>query len=368
MKRARCITLLLILLSSLDARAADLPLQLIKLPAGFHISLFAGNVVGARSMAWNGSNTLYVGTRDEGKVYALVDRDGDYHADRQFVIASGLDMPNGIAYRDGALYVAEKQRILRFDHIDTHLENPPAPVVVYDRLPPEGHHGWRYLGFAPDGMLYVSIGVPCNICDRPGYGVIARMRADGSHYQVYARGIRNSVGFTWDTADKSLWFTDNGRDWLGDDEPPDELNHAATLGLHFGFPYCHGGYLLDPKFGKGKQCKDYVAPVQRLGPHVASLGVLIYRGKQFPEAYRGEAFIAEHGSWNRSQKSGYRVSLVRLAHGKATGYSAFASGWLQGQRNWGRPVDIKALPDGSILVSDDYANAIYRISYTAPGR
>jgi len=367
MKRLRFTTLLLSLLPQLAVCADELPLQLIKLPPGFHINLFASGVAGARSMAWNGRDTLYVGTRDDGKVYALVDRNHDYKAERIFVIASGLDMPNGIAYRKGSLYVAEKQRILRFDQIDSRLSDPPKPVVIYDRLPPEGHHGWRYLSFGPDGKLYVSIGAPCNICDRPGYGVIARMDPDGSHYQVYARGIRNSVGFTWDK-DKTLWFTDNGRDWLGDDLPPDELNHAPVAGLHFGFPYCHGGFLLDPKFGKGKQCRDYVPPVQRLGAHVASLGVLIYHGSQFPADYRGQVFIAEHGSWNRSQKSGYRLSLVRLEHGKAVAYTAFASGWLQGQRSWGRPVDIKSLPDGSLLVSDDYANAVYRISYAASDR
>jgi glucose/arabinose dehydrogenase len=364
MSLSRCSALLSLLLFSLAAYAEQLPLQLIKLPPGFHISVFASGVDNARSMAWNGKDTLYVGTRSQGKVYALLDRNGDFRAEQRYVIASGLDLPNGIAYRNGALYVAEKQRILRYDDIDARLANPPKPTVLYDRLPGEAHHGWRYLNIGPDNKLYVSIGAPCNVCDRPDYGIIARMNPDGSHFEVYARGIRNSVGFTWDPATKELWFSDNGRDWLGDDLPPDELNHAPKQGLHFGFPYCHGGYLLDPEYGKGKNCNAYIPPVQRLGAHVAALGVLIYNGRQFPAAYRRQVLIAEHGSWNRSRKSGYRISLVRLRDSKAIGYESFASGWLQGQRAWGRPVDIKQLPDGSVLVSDDYANAIYRISYS----
>lgn len=363
MNRPRYVTLLLLCLVSVNARAGGLPLDHIQLPPGFHISLFAADVVDARSMAWNGKDTLYVGTRGAGKVYALVDRNGDFKADERYVVASGLEMPNGVAYRDGALYVAEKQRILRFDNIDTHLSRPPSPAVIYDRLPAEDHHGWRYLGFGPDGRLYVSIGAPCNVCDWPGYGAIVRMHTDGSHYEIYARGIRNSVGFTWDPVTKALWFTDNGRDWLGDNLPPDELNRATGPGLHFGFPYCHAGFLLDPKFGKGRHCRDYVPPVQRLGAHVASLGLWIYHGAQFPSSYRGQVLIAEHGSWNRSQKSGYRIALVRIRNGEALSYEGFATGWLQGQRNWGRPVDIKGMPDGSILISDDYANAIYRVSY-----
>lgn len=339
-------TLLFLIAFSTSACSSELPLQQIKLPPGFKISLFASGVENARSMVWNGKDILYVGTRSKDKVYALVDRNGDFKAEARFVIASGLDMPNGIAYRNGALYVAEKHRILRFDGIDAQLTNPPKPVVIYDKLPTEDHHGWRYLGFGPDDKLYISIGAPCNICAKDGYALIARMNPDGSQYEVYAQGIRNSVGFTWHPVSKELWFTDNGRDWWGDDLPPDELNHASKPGLHFGFPYCHGGFFLDPEFGKGKQCSDYIAPVQRLGAHVASLGLHIYNGQQFPASYHGQVFIAEHGSWNRSKKTGYRIALVRLEHGKAVSYDDFATGWLQGERVWGRPVDIKALPDG----------------------
>jgi len=343
--------------------SGSLQLDKIKLPPGFRIDVFAHKVSNARSMAWNGNNTLYVGTRSEGKVYALVDKDGDYRVDERYTIASGLNMPNGIAYRDGALYVAEVHRILRFDNIDRQLGKPPKPVVVYDDLPTESHHGWRYIAFGPDNKLYVSIGVPCNICNEQGYGLIGRMDPDGKNFQVIAQGVRNSVGFTWHPQTKELWFTDNGRDWLGDDLPPDELNRVSSTGQHFGFPYCHGGFFLDPDYGRGKNCRSYVAPVQKLGAHVASLGVHIYAGVQFPKQYRGQVFIAEHGSWNRSNKVGYRISLVTIANNKAVSYEPFAEGWLQGEEAWGRPVDIKALPDGSLLISDDAANVIYRIYY-----
>lgn len=349
--------------SSVCYSSSSPPIHKIKLPSGFKIEVFAENVSDARSMAWNGKGTLYVSTRREGKVYALVDSNGDYKADKRYVIAEGLNMPNGIAYRNGSLFVAEVHRVLRFDKINSQLNKPPKPVVIYDDLPVEAHHGWRYINFGPDEKLYISIGAPCNICDEAGYAVIARMEADGSNFEVYIRGIRNSVGFTWHPVTKELWFTDNGRDWLGDDLPPDELNRASAKGQHFGFPYCHGGFLLDPDYGRGKNCNDYVKPVQKLGAHVASLGMHIYSGKQFPEEYRGQVFIAEHGSWNRSKKSGYRISLVKLKDNLAVSYETFASGWLQGEKSWGRPVDIKTLPDGSLLISDDYANAIYRLSY-----
>lgn len=351
-------------LLSVPVYAAQLPLHLIKLPDGFQISVFAANVDNARSMAWNGSNTLYVGTRSAGKVYALVDSDGDYRADRRFTIASGLNMPNGIVYDNGDLYVAEVHRIIKYSGIDQRLANPPDPVVIYSELPVEEHHGWRYLNLGPDGKLYISIGVPCNVCDEEGYGVLARLDKNGKNFEVIARGVRNSVGFTWHSQTRQLWFTDNGRDWMGDDSPPDELNRLSRTGEHFGFPYCHGDSIRDPDYGKGKRCQDYTAPVQNLGAHVASLGLHIYSENQFPSQYRHQVFIAEHGSWNRSSKVGYRVSLVRLNEKQqAVSYENFATGWLQGERAWGRPVDIKPLPDGSLLVSDDVADAIYRITY-----
>lgn len=356
-------TLFIPVLHAADRSSSGLPLERIQLPPGFHISLFAANVENARSMAWNGKDTLYVGTRREGSVYALIDSDGDYQVDKRYVIADDLSMPNGIVYHQGDLYVAEVNRILKYKNIDSHKHQSPEPLVIYDGLPDESHHGWRYLNLGPDNRLYVSIGAPCNICDEKDYAVIARLNLDGSGFEIIARGIRNSVGFSWHPETKELWFTDNGRDMLGDDLPPDELNRVTEIGQHFGYPYCHGGFLLDPEYGEGKTCSNYVAPEQKLAPHAASLGLHIYSGRQFPESYKGNIFIAEHGSWNRSKKIGYRISLVKLKNNKAVAYENFATGWLRNESAWGRPVDIKPLPDGSLLVSDDKANAIYRIYY-----
>ncbi|HCK81830.1 MAG TPA: sorbosone dehydrogenase family protein [Candidatus Competibacter sp.] len=354
-----------VVLSVLAGRsfAADPPLERIRLPPGFTVSVFADRVPNARVMVLGERGTLFVSTRDEGEVYALRDTDGDGRAETRRTIASHLNMPNGIAFRDGALYVAAVDRILRYDAIESRLDDPPEPVLITDALPKERAHGWRYIAFGPDGKLYVAVGAPCNICDEPGYAELRRLNADGSGMETVARGIRNTVGFTWNPQDRTLWFTDNGRDWLGDDRPPDELNHASRPGLHFGYPYCHGGELLDPDFGKGKNCADYTPPVQKLGPHVAALGLAFYTGAQFPERYRGQLFIAEHGSWNRSSKIGYRVSLVTLRDGRAVSYEPFAEGWLSGERAWGRPAYVSVMPDGSLLVSDDHAGMIYRIRY-----
>jgi glucose/arabinose dehydrogenase len=282
------------------------------------------------------------------------------------VIASGLREPAGVAFRDGALYVSAVSRILRFDGIEARLADPPEPVVVSDRFPQDGHHGRKFIAFGPDGKLYVPVGAPCNVCDRgsEGYATIQRMNPDGTGLEVFAKGVRNSVGFDWHPQTKELWFTDNGRDRLGDDVPPCELNRAPRAGLHFGFPFCHGGTIADPEFGRQASCSEFVAPARNLGPHVAPLGMRFYTGTQFPAAYRNQVFIAEHGSWNRSEKIGYRVTLVRLdAGGKAIGYEAFAEGWLAGGRAWGRPADVLVAPDGSLLVSDDEAGAVYRIRY-----
>jgi glucose/arabinose dehydrogenase len=240
-------------------------------------------------------------------------------------------------------------------------------VIVTDKFPKDTHHGWKFIAFGPDGKLYVPVGAPCNICepDPNRYANITRMNADGSGLEVYARGVRNSVGFDWDPRTRELWFTDNGRDWLGDDSPPDKLNHAATAGLHFGYPYCHGGAVADPEYGHRHACSEFAPPAQNLGAHVAALGMRFYTGSQFPPEYRNQIFVAEHGSWNRGVKTGYRVAIARIENGKAVAYESFASGWLQGQKVWGRPADVLVLPDGSLLVSDDYAGAIYRISYTS---
>ena len=356
------------LLCSGDGLAqSTLPLDTVRLPPGFAIDVLA-RVPSARAMTWGAAGTLFVGST-EGKVYAIALPAAGAGSDaRVHVIASGLREPAGVAFRDGALYVSAISRILRFDDIERRLADPPAPIVVNDRLPSDGHHGRKFIAFGPDGKLYVNVGVPCNVCeaDPDRYGIIARMNADGSGLEVYTRGLRNSVGFDWDPQTKELWFTDNGRDNLGDDVPPDTLNHASRAGLRFGFPYCHGGTIADPEFGRKHPCSEFVAPAQKLGPHVAALGMRFYTGSQFPATYRRRVFIAEHGSWNRSAKIGYRVTMVTLDGGKATGYEPFAEGWLQGQSAWGRPADVLVAPDGSLLVSDDMAGAIYRIRYKGP--
>jgi glucose/arabinose dehydrogenase len=344
--------------------AAELPLGSIRLPPGFHISLFASGLEGARSLALGDKGTLFVGTRDTGRVYALPGAAGSDRAERTITIARGLTMPNGVAFRDGSLYVAEVSRILRFDGIEDSLEPPPKPVVVFDRLPKDFHHGWKFIRFGPDGMLYIPIGAPCNICE-PGdpYASITRIRPDGTQFEIFARGIRNTVGFDWNPEDGVLWFTDNGRDWLGDNAPPDELDRAPAAGMHFGYPYFHGKGIRDPDFGGRRDPGAYTPPEQELGPHVAALGMRFYTGTMFPAEYRGQVFIAEHGSWNRSAPIGYRVALVRVRSGRAVSYETFADGWLRGGSAWGRPVDVLVMPDGALLVSDDKAGAIYRISY-----
>ena len=360
-----CTALLAVILQ--PAMAADSPtekLKLIQLPPGFEIRIFADDVENARQLALGAQGTVFAGSRKAGKVHAVTDPDHDYVANRVYQIAEGLDMPSGLEFRSGSLYVGALDRILRYDDIENRLGQPPQPVVVTGALPDKTHHGWKYLRFAPDGLLYVPVGAPCNICDEPGFAEIRRLRADGSGMEVFASGVRNSVGLAFHPGTGDLWFTDNGRDLLGDDLPGDELNHAPQPGLHFGYPYCHQGDSLDPEFGAGKNCDDFQAPALTLGAHVAALGLTFYTGDQFPAEYRGQLFIAQHGSWNRSEKVGYNILLVRLDEDGAVGESeVFASGWLQGQDHWGRPNDILQMPDGSLLVSDDQANVIYRIRY-----
>lgn len=348
-----------------SSQAHGLPLNTIRLPAGFEIDVYAGNVPNARSMTLSPGGTLFVGTRTEGNVYAILDRDKDNKADEVVTIARGLNMPNGVAFRDGALYVAEVNRILRYDNIEANLNNPPKPVVVNDGFPSDKSHGWKFIRFGPDGMLYVPVGAPCNVCKRGDerYGTIMRMQPDGTELEVFVHGVRNTVGFDWHPETKELWFTDNGRDWMGDDMPPDELNHAPEPGMHFGFPFCHGGDIPDPEFGQQRKCEDLTPPAMKLGPHVAALGMRFYTGSTFPDEYQNQIFIAEHGSWNRSTPIGYRVALVRLENNTATSYEVFAEGWLQGGSAWGRPVDVLVMPDGALLVSDDTAGVIYRIHF-----
>lgn len=336
----------------------------IELPPGFEITLYAADVENARQLALGANGTVFTGSREAGKVHAVVDENGDHMADSVYLIDRGLNMPSGVAFRDGSLYVGAVDRILRYDAIEQHLADPPDPVVVTDVLPDKTHHGWKYLRFGPDGLLYVPVGAPCNICYEKGFAEIRRMQADGSGIETFAEGVRNSVGLAFHPDTGALWFTDNGRDLLGDDLPGDELNHAPRAGLHFGYPWCHQGDTPDPEFGEGKSCSDYVPPALVLGAHVAALGMTFYTGDMFPADYRNQLFIAQHGSWNRSSKVGYNLLLVRVDEaGKVAGSEVFAQGWLQGEQNWGRPNDVLQMPDGALLVADDQGGVIYRISY-----
>lgn len=352
------------------------PLGALVVPAGFKFELFAENVGNARMMALGPQGTVFVGTQYAGNVYAVVDRDGDHKADRVVTIATGLRQPNGVAVRNGALYVATTSQILRFDDIEQHLDAPPKPVVVRDDLPnPNQGHTWKSIAFGPDDKLYVSIGAPCNICAPPEMtAAILRMNPDGSALETYAEGIRNSVGFAWHPVTHELWFTDNGRDMLGDDVPNDELNVAYKAGMHFGFPFCHQGDVADPEFGAQRACSTTEPPVQKLGAHVAAIGFAFYTGTMFPARYKNAALIAEHGSWNRSTPSGYRVMAAFTDGRKVTRYESFLDGFLPGAAaalggrgamgvTSGRPADVLQLPDGSVLVSDDTGNRLIRVSY-----
>ena len=350
-----------------DAPKGPPTLAGVELPPGFSIEVYSAEVPNARSLALGPKGVVFVSNRTGDKVYALVDKNGDHRVDAVKVVARGLDTPNGIAYRQGKLYIAEVGRLLRIDGIDDKLDHPPQPRLVTDQLPKEGWHGWRYISFGPDGWLYIAIGAPCNLCEREDarFASIARMKPDGTGLEVFASGVRNSVGYAWHPQTKELWFTDNGRDELGDDQPGDELNRASKAGLHFGFPYCHQGNLLDPSFGKGKSCADYEPPARVLGAHVAALGMRFYTGQMFPEKYRNAILVAEHGSWNRARKGGYRVMVAQLDGNRVTSYEPLIQGWLDEQTDQvsGRPTDVQVLDDGSLLVSDDYRGAVYRVTY-----
>jgi glucose/arabinose dehydrogenase len=318
-------------------------------------------------MVYSPGGILFVGTRDKGDVYAIVDKDKDFKADTIYTIAKKLMMPNGVAFKDGDLYVAEVSRVLKFSDIENNLSTPPMPQVIYEEYPTEKHHGWKYIAFGPDGKLYVPVGAPCNICESEDeiFNTITRINPDGSNIEIIQKGVRNTVGFDWHPQTGELWFTDNGRDWMGDDQPFCELNRAEKDGLHFGYPYCHQGNLPDPEFGQKFPCSDFVSPARNLGAHVAPLGIEFYTGNQYPEDYKGQIFVAEHGSWNRTKKSGYRVMMAKLRGNEVVDYVPFATGWLNEGNDEvsGRPVDVEMLPDGSLLVSDDFADMIYRISY-----
>jgi glucose/arabinose dehydrogenase len=339
-----------------------LPLDRISLPPGFKIEVLA-RLDNPREMALGSDGTLFAGSMRAGNVYAIKLQPGA-PARAVTTVASGLTDLSASRFETARFMSRHRSRFALRRH-RAPAGCAAAPVLVSKAFPKDTHHGWKFIAFGPDGKLYVPVGAPCNICepDFDRYANIQRMNADGSGREIYARGLRNSVGFDWDPRSKELWLTNNGRDMLGDDVPPDTLHHAPMPGLNFGYPYCHGGTIADPEFGSKHKCEEFTPPAQNLGPHVASLGMRFYTGTQFPAGYRNQIFIAEHGSWNRSKKIGYRITLVRIEGNKPVAYEPFATGWLQGEKAWGRPVDVLVMPDGALLVSDDYAGAIYRITY-----
>ncbi len=345
--------------------AADIKLDKIKLPPGFSIELWATGLPNARSITLGAKGTVFVGTRQLDTVYAVVDNDGKREVR---TLLKGLQRPNGVVYQGGTLFVAEQSRILRYDNIEESLSNPPKPVVVFDALPRDDHHGWKYLTLGPDGWLYFNIGAPCNNCVPPeSHAQIVRVDPKNGVLETVARGVRNSMGMAFHPLTKELWFTNHGRDWLGDDTPNDTLHRIASgtrRGVHFGFPYCHQGDLPDPDLGKGRSCNEFAVPALKLGAHVAPMGMRFYDGKMFPATFRHRIIIANHGSWNRTQKAGFNLMQVTLdAAGRPGKAEVFAEGWLEGENHWGRPVDVQVMPDGALLVSDDLVGALYRISY-----
>ncbi|MEP2056388.1 MAG: PQQ-dependent sugar dehydrogenase [Maribacter litoralis] len=348
--------------------STDLALLELNLPEGFQIEVYARGVDGARSMAMGDEGTLFVGTRTEKNIYAIQDTNGDFKADNVMVLDT-MEVPNGIAMRNGDLYVAQVGSLWKYPNIEDQLDGELEKELIYDDFPTEFHHGWKYIAFGPDDKLYVPVGAPCNICNRTDederFATISRMDPDGTNREIYARGVRNSVGFTWHPDTKQMWFTDNGRDMLGDDIPPCELNTVTEAGQHFGYPFCHGGIVKDPEFGDLHPCSDFVEPALQLDAHVAPLGIKFYTGNMFPAEYKGKAFIAEHGSWNRSKKVGYRIMMVDIEDGAVVNSEPFIDGWLDevAQKASGRPVDMLMLEDGSMLISDDYGDAIYRVTY-----
>jgi glucose/arabinose dehydrogenase len=343
------------------AAPGEIRVDKIKVPRGFTVSLWAHGINNARAMVWGDKGTLFVSSRVAGNVYAVLDR-GDRREVK--VIAKGLNLPNGVAFKDGTLYVAEISRISKLPGIEAKLDNPPALETVYDILPRDLPHGWKYLAFGPDGKLYFNIGAPCNICQPPDtHANISRVNMDGTGFEYVAHGVRNSVGFDWHPVTKELYFTTHGRDWLGDDAPSDRLDVAARKGLHFGFPYCHQGDIPDPDFAQGRSCGEFAPPLLKTGAHVAGNGVQFYTGSMFPPEYRNRIFLAQRGSWNRSEKVGFRIMMVTLRPRDVPKYEVFAEGWLQGDQIWGRPVYTQQMKDGSLLIADDYAGAIYRVAY-----
>ncbi|WNV08941.1 PQQ-dependent sugar dehydrogenase [Tardiphaga sp. 709] len=343
--------------------AADkLPTAKLKVPAGFNIEVYAAGMANARSMREGDKGTVFVGSRLVDKVYAVINNDGKRQVK---VLASGLYRPNGLAFKDGTLYIAELSKISKIDKVEDNLENPPKPVMIYDNLPKDEAHGWKFIGIGPDNKLYVPVGQPGNnVLHDEAHGQIRRMNLDGTGAEIYVKGVRNTVGFDWNPTTKQMYFTDNGRDWMSEAVPEDELNRVTKAGEDFGAPYCLQGNILDPEFGWGKSCADYTAPVGLLGAHTAALGMRFYTGKMFPAAYKDAIFIARHGSWNKTQKLGGDVVVAKLnKDGTVKSVEPFLTGFIEDNKYVGRPVDVLQMKDGSLLVSDDWNGAIYRITY-----
>ncbi len=356
MKTVFLIILLSILLISSCSEA--LVVNEIDLPEHFSIEVYASGMTNARAMTFADDGTLFAGSK-EGTVYAIT-------KDRAVIpVAKGLRLPIGIDWHNNDLYVSDRSKILKYPNIVQNLSTPPEPVTVTDTLPGDRHHGGKFLKIGPDEKIYFTIGAPCNVCIKEDnrYATISRMDLDGRNYEIYAAGVRNSVGFDWHTETNELWFTDNGRDRMGDNAPPDELNRSIGKGQHFGFPFMHGKGIKDPDYWEKGPDRELTPPAHELPAHVAALGMRFYTGTMFPDYYKNGIFIAEHGSWNRSSKTGCRVSFVKIRDNKAVSYEVFASGWLQNEQYSGRPADVEVGPDGALYVSDDKADAIYRITY-----
>ncbi|HSE00771.1 MAG TPA: PQQ-dependent sugar dehydrogenase [Burkholderiales bacterium] len=343
---------------------AEIPLDRIKLPKGFQVEIWAHGMPGVRMMTRGSKGTIWAGTRVIGRVYEIKDK-GGMRTHR--ILAEKLVQPNGVAFQGGNLYVMAINRVFRYDGIEDNPNVKPVELTAQFKLPPEVHHNWKFIAFGPDSKLYVQVGSPCNICEpSPEHGQIRRYIADGSGMEVVARGVRNSVGFDFHPQTGQLWFTDNGRDWMGDNGPQDELNRVSKIGQFFGFPYCHAQGVADLDFPKKDACKGVTLPVALMGPHAGALGMRFYTGSMFPKEYVNSIFVARRGSWNRDKLFAFDVANVRAtADGKNAKVTPFMTGFMDPKANqfWGRPVDVLQLPDGSLLVSDEQNGAIYRVSY-----
>ena len=346
----------------LAAAADKIPLDQLKVPKGFNLELYASGMPNARSLALGSKGTVFVGSRLQDKVYAITNKNGKHEAK---VLVSGLYRPNGVAFKDGTLYIAELSQISKIDNVEDKLDSSPKPVVIYNDLPKDEAHGWKFLAIGPDNKLYVEVGQPGNnVLHDKDHGQLRRLNLDGSGAEVIAFGVRHSVGFDWNPTTKELYFSDNGRDWMSEDVPEDKLNRLTKVGQDFGAPYCYQGNIPDPEFGWGHSCSEFVPPILLTGPHSAGLGLRFYTGSMFPAKYKNAIFLARHGSWNRTKKFGGDILVVYLnKDGTLKSSEVFLTGFLQNNNYIGRPVDVMNMPDGSMLISDDWNGAVYRLTY-----